>query len=84
MRTLVFFVLLFCLSAAGTIKEGHMFVYYYINMEENSTVIVMASSEVMAFRMITEELQNMGLIFEPTNITDIVPVQDMVVYSFSD
>jgi len=61
-----------------------MSVYYYENMEENSTVIVIASSEAMAFRMITEELHNMGLVFEPTNIIDIVPVQDMVVYSFSE
>jgi hypothetical protein len=83
MKTLIFTLLLATNMMGRTNTPEQRFVYHYINMEEESIVIAIASSEDIAHKLISDELYNLGLTFEPTNIVCIEPVRDTTLYSFA-
>jgi len=74
-------------SFTGKDSKQELSVYYYYNFEDTdrgSLVIVLATDLEMAEFMIKDELYELGLTFEPSNILDIVPVKDVpnfVIYS---
>ena len=74
-------------SFTGKDPKQELSVYYYYNFEDTdrgSLVIVLATDLEMAEFMIKDELYELGLTFEPSNILDIVPVKDVpnfVIYS---
>lgn len=74
-------------SFTGKDPKQELSVYYYYNFEDTdrgSLVIVLATDLEMAEFMIKDELHELGLTFEPSNILDIVPVKDVpnfVIYS---
>jgi len=76
-------------SFTGKDLKQELSVYYYYNFEDTykgSLIIVLATDLEMAEFMIKDELYEYGLIFEPSNILDIVPVRDVpnfVIYSDS-
>jgi hypothetical protein len=74
-------------SFTGKNSKQELSVYHYYNFEDTdrgSLVIVLATDLEMAEFMIKNELYELGLTFEPSNILDIVPVNhvpNFVIYS---
>jgi hypothetical protein len=79
-----FFILLASLLLFSFISEDEegLCVYYYYNMEEDSNIIVVANSYEKAISLFTEHLHKIGLVFEPTNIIQTLPINsELLIYS---